>query len=164
VAPLPTLREPSGQKGRSVIEQSGGSDHLKPVPAEVVTSRVDRIVVVTFTGTLDMLTTPRLASALDAAIAEGPAAVIADLSHVDFMASAGMTVLIVANEKASEVIRFGVVTPDPITSRPMKLIGLHEVISMFDTLEEAVSAVGGDVRPTTDQPGTEPTPPELAPS
>ncbi|WP_158423536.1 STAS domain-containing protein [Mycobacterium sp. EPa45] len=147
-----------------MVEGSSGSDRYQPEPVEVATSWVGKVAVVSFTGTLDMRTTPQLMHALDAVIAQQPSAVIADLSSVDFMASAGMTVLITADEKCSAQTRFGVVTPDPITSRPMRLIGLHDFVSMFETLDEAVTALGGDDQPEPDQPSSAAPPPEPAPS
>jgi len=60
-------------------------------------------------GDIDALTAPSLAEALFAAQAERPSAVIVDLSTVDFLASAGMTVLIDAHQKITPGAQFLVV-------------------------------------------------------
>lgn len=146
-----------------MVEGFSASDQHHPEPVEVTTSWVGDIAVVSFSGTLDMRTTPQLTHALDAAISQRPPAVVADLSLVDFMASAGMTVLIVADEKCEGHTRFGVVTPDPVTSRPMRLIGLHDFVSMFDTLDDAINAFSGEESPEPDEPSSA-APPEPAPS
>ncbi|WP_194163450.1 STAS domain-containing protein [Mycolicibacterium sp. P1-5] len=148
----------------TVVEGSSESGRYDPEPVEVTTSWIGAVAVVSFTGTLDMRTTPQLMRALEAVISQRPPAVIADLSSVDFMASAGMTVLITADEQCSAHTRFGVVTPDAITSRPMRLIGLHDFVSMFETMDEAISALGGDDLPEQDQTGSAAPPPEPAPN
>jgi anti-anti-sigma factor len=108
----------------------------------LATASVDRVIVVTAKGTVDALTAPRLTAALDEALAEAPHAVIADLSEVDFLASAGMSVLIEAHGKAADSVRFGVVADGPATSRPMKLVGIHEIVPLYETLDEAMRTVG----------------------
>jgi anti-anti-sigma factor len=148
----------------TVVEGSSESGQYDPEPVEVATSWIGAVAVVSFTGTLDMRTTPQLMSALDAVISQRPPAVIADLSSVDFMASAGMTVLITADEKCATQTRFGVVTPDAITSRPMRLIGLHDFVSMFETIDDAISVLSGDDLPKPDLPGSAAPPPEPAPN
>jgi anti-anti-sigma regulatory factor len=49
---------------------------------------------------------------------------IVDLSEVDFLASAGMSVFIAGNHAANGARPFGVVADGPCTARPMKLMGL----------------------------------------
>src|SRR6476646_7875617 len=50
---------------------------------------------------------------------------IVDLSELDFLASAGMTVLLHGNRCAARASkRFGVVAEGPVTGRLMKLLGL----------------------------------------
>jgi anti-sigma B factor antagonist len=99
---------------------------------------VGRVVVVTAKGTIDVLTAPRLTEAVDAALVEAPSGLIVDLSEVEFLASAGMSVLIEAHEKTSGSAGFGVVAAGPVTSRPMRLVGIHEIVAMYETLDSAI--------------------------
>ena len=108
----------------------------------VTAAWIGRVAVVTAKGTVDALTAPSLATALDAALAESPAAVIADLLEVDFLASAGMSVLIEAHGKAADRVQFAVVADGPATSRPLRLVGVHQIVSLYETLEEAIRNVG----------------------
>ena len=103
---------------------------------------VNDVTVLAVRGELDVLTAPRLAEALDAGLAETPTAVIVDLSEVEFLASAGMAVLLDAQRTATRLEkRFGTVADGPITCRPMKLMGLDQMLRLFPTLEVALSNV-----------------------
>lgn len=101
-----------------------------------------RSVVISVSGVVDMLTSPRLEKAIDAALEKKPAALIVDLRDVDFLASAGMGVLVAAHERVAEWAGFAVVADGPATSRPLKLVGLADVIGLYPTLDEARAALG----------------------
>ena len=101
-----------------------------------------RPVVVSASGVVDMLTSPHLEASLTTSLKRNPAAVIVDLSEVEFLASAGMGVLVAAREQAASDIRFGVVASGPATSRPLTLIGLADIIGLYPTLAEARDALG----------------------
>lgn len=101
-----------------------------------------RTAVISVSGVIDMLTSPQLEASIDASLAKSPAAVIVDLSDVDFLASAGMGVLVAARDRAAGKAGFAVVANGPATSRPLKLVGLADVIGMYSTLDEARAALG----------------------
>jgi anti-sigma B factor antagonist len=94
--------------------------------------------VLAVAGTVDMLTASKLEAAIAAAIASHPTAVIVDLTEVDFLASHGMRALIQAHNDMAPEMAFLVVADGPITARPMKLIGLTDIISVYPTLGEAL--------------------------
>ncbi len=99
---------------------------------------VERVAVLTVSGDLDMLTTPELAEAIEAAARKEPAALVVDLSRVAFLASAGMSLLITAHRNIRPPTRFGVVANGPATSRPLTLIGIDTVVAVFATLDDAL--------------------------
>ena len=101
-----------------------------------------RTVVVSASGVVDMLTSPHLEASLTTSLKRNPAAIIVDLSEVEFLASAGMGVLVAARVQAASDIRFGVVASGPATSRPLTLIGLADIIGLYPTLAEARDALG----------------------
>ncbi len=104
-----------------------------------VTERwVERVVVVAAWGDLDVATAPELADAIEAAARNEPTALVVDLSRVDFLASAGMTVLIAAHRDIAPSARFRVVADGPSTSRPLKMIGIDTIVDVFRTLDEAL--------------------------
>ena len=97
-----------------------------------------RTAVVSASGALDLLTSPQLDQLLTRTLEQRPAALIVDLTDVNFLGSAGMQVLVDAYESATPDIGFAVVADGPGTSRPLKLIGLTEVFDVVPTLQSAV--------------------------
>lgn len=119
-------------------------DNTAPVGFDVVERWVERIVVLTAVGDLDMLTAPVLTDAIQAAMRTGPSALIVDLSTLDFLASAGMSVLITAQRTTLLPSRFGVVADGPATRRPLELVGIDSIVSLYRTLDDALE----DLQPT----------------
>jgi len=103
-------------------------------------SWVGRVAVVSVWGDVDALTAPDLAAAIQAGVRQAPDALIVDLSNVQFLASAGMGVLIASGSDLGPSVRFGVVADGPSTRRPLALIGVDTMIAVYRTLDEAVRA------------------------
>ncbi|HTQ16008.1 STAS domain-containing protein [Mycobacterium sp.] len=118
-------------------EQSRNS--IDPAAFEVGKHQAGQAVVLTVSGEVDMLTAPHLAEAIRGALAGGPETLIVDLSKVDFLASAGMTVLVAAQADVVPPTRFAVVAEGPATSRPIKLMGIDSVLPLYSTLDGALS-------------------------
>ncbi|MGZ8802131.1 MAG: STAS domain-containing protein [Mycobacterium sp.] len=107
----------------------------------VVTERwVDRVAVVSVSGVVDMLTFPQLETAIDGALKQQSAGVVVDFTDVEFLASAGMGVLVAAHDKAGTEVAFSVVADGPATSRPLKLVGIADMLSLYPSLDEALAA------------------------
>ncbi len=98
----------------------------------------DGVAIVAATGAIDMLTAPALADGIRVALGKKPRAVIIDLTDVDFLASAGMQVLIAANEESGPDARLIVVADGPATSRPLKITGITEFIDVYPSRDEAL--------------------------
>jgi anti-sigma B factor antagonist len=103
--------------------------------------RIGVIEVLSVAGVVDMLTAPELEQAIATAAKESPRGVIVDLGAVDFLASAGMGILVAAREELPESVRFAVVADGPATSRPLKLVGIADVVGLHATLDEALAAL-----------------------
>ena len=101
-----------------------------------------RTVVLGASGVIDMLTSPQLEASIATSLKKNPTAIIVDLTDVEFLASAGMGVLVAARDQAAPEIGFGVVASGPATSRPLKLVGLAEIVGLYSTLDEALAALG----------------------
>lgn len=125
----------------SVMYSQNSFGAAPAVPAGFVVSEhwIGRVVVFTASGDLDMLTAPTLAAAITAAARHRPDALIVDLAAVGFLASAGMNLLVNAQEDLAPATRFGVVADGPATSRPLKVIGIDTIIALYRTLEDAVN-------------------------
>jgi anti-sigma B factor antagonist len=124
-----------------MVEQSG--DSVDPTGFQVGNHHVDQAVVLSVSGEVDMLSAPRLAEAIHTALAASPAALIVDLSKVDFLASAGMTVLLTAQDEVVPPTRFAVVAHGAATSRPIQLTKLDSVLPLYTTLDSALESVAG---------------------
>lgn len=110
----------------------------------VVSERsIDEVAIVAASGVVDMLTAPQLEEALRAALDKKPASLVVDLTEVEFLASAGMGVLVAAHDEAGTVTRLCVVAEGPATSRPLKLVGIADIVPLFATVDEAVASLRG---------------------
>jgi anti-sigma B factor antagonist len=121
-------------------DDSDIADDLIANPSCVLQERwVERVAVVSAAGTVDMLTSPQLEERIAAVLDQGPAALVIDLTDVEFLASAGMSVLIAAHQKAGSDVGFAVVADGPVTGRPLKLVGVADIVDVFPTLDEALA-------------------------
>lgn len=102
---------------------------------------IDGIGVVSVSGVVDMLTAPRLEEAIRAALEKKPAGLVADFTAVEFLASAGMGILVAVHDEVTPDIKFCVVAEGPATSRPLKLLGIADIIPLYSTVDEAIAAL-----------------------
>ena len=101
-------------------------------------SEVDGLAVVSVGGSVDMLTAPGLSEAIDGALTKKPKGLIVDLSKVEFLGSAGISVLMKARDTLGDATPFCVVADGPATHRPLTLLGINELMSLCRTLDDAV--------------------------
>lgn len=126
-------------------EQATATDNVTAAPnvgCVINEEWFGRMVVVSASGVVDMLTSPQLEASITTSLKKKPTAIIIDLTDVEFLASAGMGVLVAAREQAASDIGFGVVASGPATSRPLTLIGLADIIGLYPNLTEARNALG----------------------
>lgn len=100
--------------------------------------------VVSVSGEIDLVTAPALEQAIGAVVAENPAALVIDLSAVEFLGSVGLKILAATYEKLGEATGFGVVARGPATRRPIHLTGLDKTFPLHPTLDDALTAVRDD--------------------
>ena len=103
--------------------------------------RVGEIEVLSVAGVVDMLTASQLEEAIADAAKDSPQGVVVDLGAVDFLASAGMGILVAARDELPASMQFAVVADGPATSRPLKLVGVADVVGLHATLDEALAAL-----------------------
>jgi anti-sigma B factor antagonist len=97
--------------------------------------------VVSIGGEIDLSTAPAFEAAIAGALDDDPPVLVIELSDVSFMASIGLRILAATQEKVSKSARVAIVANSPATSRPMQLIGLDKVMSLYPTLDDALTAV-----------------------
>ncbi len=88
-----------------------------------------------------MASSPDLAAAVADCLAKAPAALIIDLSRTEFLASAGIGVLIGARKKADhDCIGFSIVA-DGAASRPLKVMNMDGILNVQPTMDQAQKSV-----------------------
>ena len=75
--------------------------------------RIDSVSVVSVAGVVDMLTAPDLEKAIAEAVKSSPRAVVVDMTDVEFLASAGMGVLIAAQDELAPASPSSPTAPRP---------------------------------------------------
>ena len=102
-------------------------------------SEIEGLAGVAVSGSVDMLTAPGLAEAVDSALAKKPKGLIVDLLKVEFLGSAGISVLMKTRDNLGDSVPFCVVADGPATHRPLTLLGINELMSVCRRLDDAVS-------------------------
>jgi anti-sigma B factor antagonist len=113
--------------------------------ADPITTSVahrEGVAVVSIGGEIDLSTAPAFEAAIAGALDDDPPVLVIELSEVRFMASAGLRILAATHEKASESARIAIVANNAATSRPIQLTGLDKVMSLYPTLDDALTAIG----------------------
>ena len=101
---------------------------MQPLAVERTSDEGVELVLVE--GELDIATAPRLISVLNRAVQEALRSLVVDLSHVDFMDSTGLALLINAHRRLTRRSKgFAVVCP------PGPLLRVFEVTDMVETLQ-----------------------------
>jgi anti-sigma B factor antagonist len=104
---------------------------------------IDGLDAVGVAGELDQSTAPELRTALSA-VFDGPrgGAVLVDLSDCSFIDSTGLSLLVETKRQLAEGSRrFGVCCPDADVRRLLELTGIDQAVGLFDTRDEAISAL-----------------------
>lgn len=128
-----------------VEDQRPSSEQLMTVHTE---NRAD-VLILTVVGDVDGLTAPRLSSAVAAAFrALDGRVLVLDLTNVRFLGSTGLRTL---RDSAIEAVRHQGVQPLRIVVdhtrpviRPIEIVGLDQILSLYHTVEDAIAA--GDLR------------------
>jgi anti-anti-sigma factor len=122
-------------------ESTDGTSAASGSTCEVSERWVERVVVIAASGVVDMITAPELEDAIKAALAKAPEGIVVDLTEVEFLASAGMGILVAAHDDAPEGVALHIVAEGPATSRPLKLVGIADIVPLHATLDEALATL-----------------------
>jgi anti-anti-sigma factor len=112
--------------------------------ADPITTSVEHrggVALVGIGGEIDLSTAPAFEAVIAEALEEDPPALVIELSEVIFMASVGLRVLAATQENVGKSIQIAVVADGMATSRPIQLTGLDKLISLYPTLDEALTAL-----------------------
>ncbi|WP_353507031.1 STAS domain-containing protein [Mycobacterium antarcticum] len=121
-------------------ESTDGTSAASGSTCEVTERWIGQVAIIATSGVVDMLTAPQLEQAIHASFAKSPQGIVVDFTDVEFLASAGMGVLVAAHDAAPEGIGLHIVAEGPATSRPLKLVGIADIVPLHSTLDEALAA------------------------
>lgn len=115
-----------------------------PTPSDgaeliVVTVKRQGMTILSVDGEIDLLTSPQLSESVSEALTTESRCLIIDLSSTTFLSSAGMQVLLDAQTAMPSNGHLAIVADGPATSRPMKLMGLDQVLSISPTVDAAIT-------------------------
>jgi anti-sigma B factor antagonist len=115
-----------------------------PAADPITTSIAHRegAAVVSIGGEIDLSTAPAFEAAIAGALDDDPPVLVIELSGVRFMASVGLRILADTHERVSKSAQVAIVANNPATNRPIELTGLDKIISLYPTLDDALTAVG----------------------
>jgi anti-sigma B factor antagonist len=113
----------------------------EPDPITTSVAHREGVAVVSIGGEIDSSTAPAFEAVIAEALEEDPPALVIELSEVIFMASVGLRILAATQENVGKSIQVAVVADGMATSRPMQLTGLDKLVSLYPTLDEALTAL-----------------------
>ncbi len=103
----------------------------------------DDHALVTAVGEIDAATADSLASAVTTALESGRRLVVVDFAEVTFIDSTGLGVLVKSHRKAESLSsRFAVAHPTPQTRKLIRVLGLDQLLHVYDTRDEALADRG----------------------
>lgn len=123
---------------------SGPLGGVPPAELLMTVAREDRggCLVLAVRGEVDLSTGGRLAEAGGEVLREaGGRPVVLDMLGVEFLSSSGLGVLVSLNDEARAIatpLRVVVDQERPVM-RPIRTMGLEDVLTMFGTVDEAVA-------------------------
>ncbi len=100
--------------------------------------RDDRTEILRVRGELDLATAGRLYRRGRAAIGRRPRLLLLDLTALSFCDASGLTAFVrIANEADAAGCRYGLIAPQPLVARMLRITGLHQRLHLFATIDQA---------------------------
>ncbi|GAB3484052.1 STAS domain-containing protein [Amycolatopsis cihanbeyliensis] len=100
--------------------------------------RHGRVGVVHVNGDIDLATADTVRRAIGGELATDPAALVIDLSSVEFFGSTGLSILADTRDATRGRVRLGVVATQHAVLRPLRLFGFCDSIPVHTSLREAL--------------------------
>ena len=108
---------------------------------EISVKQIEGTVIVSISGSVDALTANEVTGFLSDQINRGQKQLIADLSQVEFMSSAGLrAILSTIKDSRQEGGDFRLAAPQPGVEKILRMSGFTSILKTYPTLEEAVAS------------------------
>ncbi|MEB3174220.1 MAG: anti-sigma factor antagonist [Cyanobacteriota bacterium] len=98
------------------------------------------IAAITLAGDLDASTAPQFQKAVEEAAQHKPQKLVLKLEALDYMASAGLRVLIFSKQKMGAAVTIYVVNPQDSVWETMKKTGFHQSVVRLDQFDPEAMA------------------------
>jgi anti-anti-sigma factor len=121
---------PAGEDPLSKVESSAGA---------VVLETTADAAILRVTGALDLALAPKLQQVVERAARLQPALMVIDQTGVDFLASAGMSVLLRAHRTRPENTQVRLVAESRIILRPLQVTRLTDELEVHPTMSAALA-------------------------
>lgn len=100
----------------------------------------DNNAIIKLAGDLDGSTAAEFKAQVEAAAANQPKQLVLDMTDLDYMASAGLRVLIFAKQKMGQDIGIYIVSPQELVLSTIEKTGFHHSVRIVDKYEEVTTA------------------------
>ena len=100
-------------------------------------TKASGIAVITLTGELDASVAQQLRDAVEQAAQANASRLVLDMTHLDYMASAGLRALVFAKQKMSAVDIYIVGAHDAVMET-IEMTGFHHSVFLLDTYDASV--------------------------
>jgi len=97
------------------------------------------VICLSVAGEIDLANAPEFSAQLKVAMESDGRGLILDLRELWYIDSSGIKSIFNARQSGRRIVLAGVA---PHVKRILTIAGLHELVRMFPTIEEAVSALG----------------------
>jgi anti-anti-sigma factor len=95
------------------------------------------IAKITLSGELDASSAPQFKAEIEKAAAEKPRRLVLMMQGLEYMASAGLRVLIFAKQKLGSGTDIYVIAPQPPIVETLEMTGFHHSVVMLDSYDAA---------------------------
>ncbi|MBB4688187.1 STAS domain-containing protein [Amycolatopsis jiangsuensis] len=135
----PTSAQPrTGTGGAAPVRQARAT--VAPPGLKLSEELVGRVAILALHGEFDLFTTPGVDRAIDTILLRGPRRLVVDLSHVCFLDSAGLEVLVAGHRRAGPRTDLRIVATTRATWRPLQIGRLHETLVIHTSCAAAIAA------------------------
>ena len=108
---------------------------------DITAKQLDQTTVVSVIGSVDALTAGEVNSFLSAQIGSGHTQIVADLSQVDFMSSAGLRAILgMLKESRQQGGYLRLAAAQPGVDKILKMSGFTTILKAYSTVDEAVAS------------------------
>ena len=100
----------------------------------------DNNAIIKLSGDLDASTAAEFKAQVEAAATTQPEHLVLDMKELDYMASAGLRVLIFAKQKIGKEVEIYIVSPQELVLSTIEKTGFHHSVHIVEKYEETVAA------------------------